>query len=87
MDREIINQLDIPTGLKDLLISRGFTIEQLINMESNDIAKALKKVLNNAQLYTRENCLNAVKPYTPLRVLTPLYKKIKEINEVVTKRS
>ena len=41
MDREIINQFDIPTGLKDLLISRGFTIEQLVNMESNDIAKAL----------------------------------------------
>ena len=41
MNREIINQLDIPTGLKDLLISRGFTIEQLVNMESNDIAKAL----------------------------------------------
>ncbi|MGB6591879.1 MAG: hypothetical protein WBE68_10270 [Candidatus Nitrosopolaris sp.] len=41
MDREIINQLDIPTGLKDLLISRGFTIEQLVNMKSNDIAKVL----------------------------------------------
>jgi hypothetical protein len=41
LDREIINQLDIPTGLKDLLISRGFTIEQLVNMKSNDIAKDL----------------------------------------------
>ena len=41
MDREIINQLDIPTGLKDLLISRGFTIKQLVKMKSNDIAKAL----------------------------------------------
>ncbi|MGA9153120.1 MAG: hypothetical protein WBZ36_21290 [Candidatus Nitrosopolaris sp.] len=41
MDREIINQLDIPTGLKDLLINRGFTIEQLVNMKSNDIARDL----------------------------------------------
>ena len=41
LDREIINQLDISTALKDLLISRGFTIEQLVNMKSNDIAKAL----------------------------------------------
>ncbi|MGA9152556.1 MAG: hypothetical protein WBZ36_18420 [Candidatus Nitrosopolaris sp.] len=41
MDREIINQLDIPTGLKDLLINRGFRIEQLVNMKSNDIAKDL----------------------------------------------
>ncbi|MGB8937215.1 MAG: hypothetical protein WCC17_19165 [Candidatus Nitrosopolaris sp.] len=32
MDREIINQLDIPTG---------FRIEQLVNMKSNDIAKDL----------------------------------------------
>ena len=42
MDREIINQLDIPIGLKDLLISRSFTIEQLVNMTSHDMAKALK---------------------------------------------
>jgi hypothetical protein len=42
LDREFINQLDIPTGLKDLLISRGFTIEQLVNIKSNDMAKALK---------------------------------------------
>jgi hypothetical protein len=41
LDREIINQLDIPTGLKDLLINRGFTIEQLVNMKSNDIARNL----------------------------------------------
>ena len=32
MDREIINQLEIPTG---------FRIEQLVNMKSNDIAKDL----------------------------------------------
>jgi hypothetical protein len=32
LDREIINQLDIPTG---------FRIEQLVNMKSNDIAKDL----------------------------------------------
>jgi hypothetical protein len=41
LDREIINQLDIPTGLKDVLISHGFTIEQLVNMKSSDVAKDL----------------------------------------------
>jgi hypothetical protein len=41
LDREIINQLDIPSGLKDLLIGRGFTIKQLVSMKSNEIAKDL----------------------------------------------
>ena len=41
MDREIIEQLDIPVGLKELLISHGFTIEQLAKMKSSDIAETL----------------------------------------------
>ena len=41
MDREIIDQLDIPAGLKELLISHGFTIEQLAKMKSSDIAETL----------------------------------------------
>ena len=41
MDREIIDQLDIPAGLKELLISHGFTIEQLVKMKSSDIAETL----------------------------------------------
>ena len=41
MDREIIEQLDIPSGLKELVISHGFTIEQLAKMKSSDIAETL----------------------------------------------
>ena len=41
MDRENIEQLEIPAGLKELLISHGFTIEQLAKMKSSDIAETL----------------------------------------------
>jgi hypothetical protein len=42
LEREIIDQLDIPAALKDLLISCNFTIEQLLNMKSGDIAEVLR---------------------------------------------
>ena len=38
---EIIDNLDLPDGLKELLNSHGFTTEQLLNMKSNDIADTL----------------------------------------------
>jgi hypothetical protein len=41
LDREIIEQLDIPVGLKELLISHGFTIERLAKMKASDIAETL----------------------------------------------
>lgn len=41
VDREIIDKLDIPAGLKELLVSHRFTIEQLLDMKSSDIAYTL----------------------------------------------
>jgi YesN/AraC family two-component response regulator len=41
LDKEIIGKLDIPDGLKELLVSHGFTVEQLLNMKSGDIAEVL----------------------------------------------
>jgi FixJ family two-component response regulator len=40
-DKDIIDKLDIPAGLKELLVSHRFTIEQLLNMKSSDIADTL----------------------------------------------
>src|SRR4249920_1814686 len=37
----ITNQLDIPVGLKDLLINHGFTLDLLLNTQPNDLAEAL----------------------------------------------
>jgi hypothetical protein len=40
-DGEIIDKLNLPCGLKGLLASHGFTIDQLLCMESGDIADTL----------------------------------------------
>ena len=38
---DLINQLDIANGLKELLISSGFTLESLLNTSAPDLAKIL----------------------------------------------
>jgi len=39
--KDIIDRLDIPDVLRELLIGHGFTVEQLLNMSSSDVAEAL----------------------------------------------
>lgn len=36
-----VNQLDLPTGLRELLIIRGFTLDLLLNMRPIDLAETL----------------------------------------------
>jgi len=38
---DLINQLDIADGLKELLISGGFTLKLLLNTSAQDLAKIL----------------------------------------------
>ena len=38
---DLINQLDIADGLKQLLISSGFTLRSLLNSSTSDFAKIL----------------------------------------------
>ena len=38
---DLINQLDIADGLKQLLMSRGFTVKSLLNASTSDFAKIL----------------------------------------------
>ncbi len=38
---DLIKQLDIADGLKDLLISSGFTLKSLLNTSAPDLAKIL----------------------------------------------
>ena len=38
---DFINQLDIPAGLKDLIISHGFTLDLLQGTQPSDLAEAL----------------------------------------------
>jgi DNA-binding NtrC family response regulator len=37
LDKDIIDKLDMPAGLKELLVSHCFTIEQLLNMAKYEI--------------------------------------------------
>jgi len=38
---DLINQLDIADGLKELLLNSGFTLKSLLNASVSDLAKAL----------------------------------------------
>src|SRR2546425_8008910 len=37
----VINQLDVPAGLKDLIINHGFTLDLLQSTQPSDLAEAL----------------------------------------------
>jgi len=73
-------------GEARLVVKNGYSGEVVESFEPKDIAQALKKVLVNPRAYSQENCLDSVKLYTPLQVLTPVYIKIKEFNETIIKR-
>jgi hypothetical protein len=38
---DLINQMEIADGLKELLISTGFTVKSLLNTSASDFAKTL----------------------------------------------
>ena len=39
--RDLINRMEIANGLKELLISSGFTVKSLLNTSASDFAKIL----------------------------------------------
>ena len=39
--RDLINRMEIADGLKELLISSGFTVKSLLNTSASDFAKIL----------------------------------------------
>ena len=41
LGKDIIDRLDIPDVLRELLVGHGFTVEQLLEMSSSDVAEAL----------------------------------------------
>ena len=40
--RDLINRMEIADGLKELLISSGFTVKSLLNTSASDFAKILR---------------------------------------------
>ena len=41
IDDEVVNQLDIADGLKDMLVRRGFKLESVLSMRPGDLAETL----------------------------------------------
>ena len=63
------------------VVKNGFSGEVVESFEPVDIALALKKVMDNPAIYTKENCVLSVKDYTPEKVLAPVYEKMRELYE------
>ena len=38
---DFINQLDMPAGLKELIINHGFTLDLLLNIQPTDLAETV----------------------------------------------
>jgi glycosyltransferase involved in cell wall biosynthesis len=61
------------------VVKNGFSGEVVESFVPKDIASAVKKVLDNPQFYTPENCTKSVEDYTPQRVLAQVYEKLREL--------
>lgn len=61
------------------VIRSGISGEVVESRLPSDISAALEKVLGNPDIYTKENCLEAVSEYTPQRVFKPLYEDIRAL--------
>lgn len=61
------------------VVKNEFSGEVVESFDPRDIAQAVKKVLDNPQVYTSENCTKSVEDYTPQKILTPVYDKIREL--------
>lgn len=58
------------------VVTNGTTGEIAATFEAADLAQALARVLNNRAAYGTQACITAVAPYTPRRVLAPLYERL-----------
>ena len=65
---DLINQLDIADGLKQLLMSRSFTVKSLLNASTSDFAKILgideyvaKLVSDAVNMAIKVNTVQAIK--------------------------
>jgi glycosyltransferase involved in cell wall biosynthesis len=55
------------------IVKNGFSGEVVEGFEPQDIANAIKKVLNAPSVYTSQNCIKSVEDYTPQKVLASVY--------------
>lgn len=63
------------------VVKNGNSGEVVESFDPLDLAQGLKKVIDNPQVYTKENCNNSVVEYSPQKVLAPVYEKVLELYE------
>ncbi|MHA1381218.1 MAG: glycosyltransferase family 4 protein [Candidatus Helarchaeota archaeon] len=64
--------------IKKVVINR-FSGEIVNSFSPRDIAKCLRKVLNNRDEYAKENCVTCIKEFNAERILSPFYKSMKDL--------
>ena len=62
-------------------VINGFSGEVVEDFSPENISRAIEKVVNNLDTYSRSNCINAVSKFTPQIVLKPMYENIREVFE------
>ncbi len=66
-------------GEVNRVVKNGFSGEVVDSFDPEMISKAAEKILSNPQIYTKDNCVNSVREYTPQKVLTPLYEMMRKL--------
>jgi len=61
------------------IINSGFSGEVVGSVSPLNIFQAIKKVLDNPKIYSKDNCIKAVSDYTPQKVLEYVYKTIRKL--------
>ena len=62
------------------VVKPGFSGEIANSFSPEAIAQALKKVLDNSEMYNRNNCAQSIIEYAPEKVLAPFYEKIRQLH-------
>jgi glycosyltransferase involved in cell wall biosynthesis len=63
------------------VVKDGFSGEISCSFQPAEIARAIGRVMENSSRYSRDNCISAVKEFTPNKVLGPVYGEIRRICE------
>lgn len=61
------------------VVKNGVSGEVVNSFSPEIIAQAIEKVVNNPNIYLKENCLKLVIEFTPMRVLTLLYDTLRKL--------
>lgn len=63
------------------VVKHSFSGEIVDSFDAEKICTALTKVINSPQIYTKENCVDSVKDYSPQTVLRQLYDKMEDLSK------